>query len=103
VQGGTTAEGIHLGEMSGTLDLIQRFYLGEVIRDGVLYLNPSPVPSLKGLSLPLHFRGGMVEVKLDDGKVHVTAIRDSFTDSVKVGVGKVVQEIRAGQSYTFET
>jgi trehalose/maltose hydrolase-like predicted phosphorylase len=102
VQGGTTAEGIHLGVMSGTLDLIQRFYLGEVIRDGVLYLQPNLVPSLKGLSLPLRFRGGMVEVKLDDGKVHVTAVRDSFTSSVKVGVGDVVQEIPVGESRTFD-
>jgi len=38
VQGGTTAEGIHMGVMSGTLDLVQRSYLGEVIRDG----RPSP-------------------------------------------------------------
>src|SRR5437660_7685955 len=103
VQGGTTAEGIHLGVMSGTLDLIQRFYLGEVIRDGVLILRPSPVPALKGLSLPLHFRGGMVEVKLDDGKVHVTAVRDSFTTSVKVGVGDVVKEIPVGKTHTFQT
>ncbi|MBJ7600587.1 MAG: trehalose 6-phosphate phosphorylase [Candidatus Nephthysia bennettiae] len=103
VQGGTTAEGIHLGVMSGTLDLIQRFYLGEVIRDGVLFLNPSPVPSLKGLSLPLHFRGGMVEVKLDDGKVHVKAIRDSFTNSVKVGVGDAIEEIPVGETRTFQT
>jgi trehalose/maltose hydrolase-like predicted phosphorylase len=103
VQGGTTAEGIHLGVMSGTLDLIQRFYLGEVIRDGVLFLKPSPVPSLKGLSLPLHFRGGMVQVKLDDGQVHVTAVRDSFTESVKVGVGDVVKDIAPGETHTFQT
>jgi trehalose/maltose hydrolase-like predicted phosphorylase len=103
VQGGTTAEGIHLGVMSGTLDLIQRFYLGEVIRDGVLVLNPSPVPSLKGMSLPLHFRGGMVEVKLDDGKVHVKAVRDSFTNSVKVGVGDAIEEIPVGETRTFQT
>jgi trehalose/maltose hydrolase-like predicted phosphorylase len=103
VQGGTTAEGIHLGVMSGTLDLIQRFYLGEVIRDGVLILRPSPVPPLKGLSLPLHFRGGMVEVKLDDGKVHVTAVRDSFNTSVKVGVGDVIKEIPVGKTHTFQT
>src|SRR5438876_622720 len=37
VQGGTTAEGIHMGVMSGTLDLVQRSYLDEVMREGVLY------------------------------------------------------------------
>jgi alpha,alpha-trehalase len=102
VQGGTTAEGIHLGVMSGTLDLIQRFYLGEVIREGVLYLSPRPVPSLKGLSLPLRFRGGMVEVKLDDGKVHVTAVPDNFTPSIKVGVGEAVEDIPTGETRTFD-
>ncbi len=34
VQGGTTKEGIHMGVMSGTLDLLQRAYLGAGARDG---------------------------------------------------------------------
>ena len=32
IQGGTTKEGIHMGVMSGTLDLVQRGYLGTAIR-----------------------------------------------------------------------
>ena len=39
VQGGTTKEGIHMGVMSGTLDLLQRDYVGSDIRDGVLYFD----------------------------------------------------------------
>ena len=42
VQGGTTQEGIHLGAMVGTLDLIQRCYAGLSVRDGVLWLDPRP-------------------------------------------------------------
>ena len=30
VQGGTTKEGIHMGVMAGTLDLLQRGYVGAV-------------------------------------------------------------------------
>ena len=37
VQGGTTKEGIHMGVMSGTLDLLQRSYVGSSVRDGVLH------------------------------------------------------------------
>ena len=40
IQGGTTKEGIHLGVMAGTLDLVQRYYAGTQIRDNVLYFDP---------------------------------------------------------------
>ncbi|MET0834346.1 MAG: glycoside hydrolase family 65 protein, partial [Actinomycetota bacterium] len=40
VQGGTTAEGIHLGAMAGTVDLAQRCYTGLETREDVLWLNP---------------------------------------------------------------
>ncbi|MBV9169456.1 MAG: glycoside hydrolase family 65 protein, partial [Chloroflexi bacterium] len=35
-----TAEGIHLGAMAGTLDIVQRCYTGLEARDGILWLNP---------------------------------------------------------------
>jgi trehalose/maltose hydrolase-like predicted phosphorylase len=103
VQGGTTAEGIHLGVMSGTLDLIQRFYLGETIQDGVLHLQPRTMPNLAGLSVPLRFRGSQIEVTLDGPQVHVRALPDSFSPSAKVGVGEEVAEIKPGESHTFQT
>jgi len=103
VQGGTTAEGIHLGVMSGTLDLIQRFYLGERIRDGVLQLEPRTMPNLAGLTVPLRFRGSQIEVTLDGPQVHVRALPDSFSPSAKVGVGEEVAEIKPGESHTFQT
>ena len=37
IQGGTTREGIHVGAMAGTIDLIQRCYLGLELRANVLY------------------------------------------------------------------
>jgi trehalose/maltose hydrolase-like predicted phosphorylase len=103
VQGGTTAEGIHLGVMAGTLDIIQRFYLGERVLDGVLHFNPRPVPNLAGLSMPLVFRGTPLEVGLDGGKVRVTVRPGGFTPSVKVGVGSEIKEVKAGQTQVFDT
>src|SRR3954452_260563 len=50
VQGGTTKEGIHMGVMSGTLDLVQRRYAGTEIRDDVLRFNPRLTDRLEGLS-----------------------------------------------------
>ena len=39
-QGGTTAEGIHLGAMAGSVDLIQRCYLGIETNNDVIWFNP---------------------------------------------------------------
>ncbi len=102
VQGGTTAEGIHLGVMSGTLDLLQRSYLGEVIRDGVLYFTPKAMDHLRGMTLPMRFRGLLIKVTLEEGHLRVDAEVDSLNRSVKVGVGDQVREIRSGESHTFE-
>ncbi|GAC1464852.1 MAG: trehalose-phosphatase [Ktedonobacteraceae bacterium] len=102
VQGGTTAEGIHMGVMSGTLDIVQRSYLGEVIRDGVLYFNPKGIDHLRGLSLPMRFRGLLIGVTLEDRRLHVRAEVDSLNRSVKVGVGNQIREIRSGESCTFD-
>nr|WP_281276420.1 trehalose-phosphatase [Dictyobacter kobayashii] len=101
IQGGTTAEGIHMGVMSGTLDLVQRSYMGEVIRDDILYLNPKDMAHLRGLSLPMRFRGLLIEVTLEDGRLRVNAEVDSLNRSVKLGVGDQVREIRSGEGYTF--
>ena len=101
VQGGTTQEGIHMGVMAGTLDLIQRSFLGTVIRDGVLYFDPKPVGNLDGLSFPMRFRGTPLEIRLEGGKLTIATQTDGFNQSIQVGVGDTVREIRAGEQYTF--
>jgi trehalose/maltose hydrolase-like predicted phosphorylase len=40
IQQGTTAEGVHLGAMAGTVDLVQRVSTGIEVTGDVLRLNP---------------------------------------------------------------
>jgi trehalose/maltose hydrolase-like predicted phosphorylase len=101
VQGGTTKEGIHLGVMSGTLDLIQRGYVGSDIRDGVLYFRPRLTDRLDGLSFPMQFRGTPIRVTLKDGGLTVVAHTKGFSRSIRVAVGDEVRELRAGDHHTF--
>jgi trehalose/maltose hydrolase-like predicted phosphorylase len=101
VQGGTTQEGIHMGVMAGTLDLIQRSYMGSEIRDGVLCFNPKPVGNLDGLSFLMRFRGMPLEVRLEGDELTVAAQSDGFSQPIKVGVGNQIQEIKAGERHTF--
>ncbi|WP_084965399.1 glycoside hydrolase family 65 protein [Thermoactinospora rubra] len=67
VQDGTTAEGIHLGAMGGTLDLLQRCYAGiEPERDGIR-LNPLVPDRLGRIRLPILHRGTWLAVTAKDG------------------------------------
>jgi trehalose/maltose hydrolase-like predicted phosphorylase len=103
VQGGTTQEGIHMGVMAGTLDLIQRAYMGSEIREGgVLHFDPKPVGNLEGLTFPMRFRGLPLEVSLEGGKkLRVVAQSEGLGQSIKVSVGDEMKEIKAGESFTF--
>jgi trehalose/maltose hydrolase-like predicted phosphorylase len=56
IQGGTTKEGIHLGVMAGTLDLMQRSYAGTYIHDDVLCFDPRLPSRLNDLSFSMQFR-----------------------------------------------
>jgi hypothetical protein len=74
VQGGTTAEGVHLGAMAGTLDLLQRGLTGIGWIDGVLRLNPQLPQELSGLEFTLrHRRHWGVRVRIKEGPVRVTS------------------------------
>jgi trehalose/maltose hydrolase-like predicted phosphorylase len=101
IQGGTTPEGIHLGVMAGTLDLLQRIYLGTGIRDGVVHFDPRLPSRLDGLSLPMQFRGTPIRVTLEGTELTVEALADGFSEPVKVGVGDEVRELSAAESCTF--
>lgn len=102
IQGGTTAEGIHLGAMAGAVDLVQRCYTGLVIMDGVLHLNPALPPELPELELRMHFRGheGMT-VRCTHDRVQVSLLRSDLPP-IEVAVGGRQHTLRGGQTWDVE-
>ena len=64
VQGGTTREGIHLGAMSGTVDLLQRCFTGLELRGGELRFHPALPDELKRLSFRLRYRNHSLSVDI---------------------------------------
>ncbi|HTP15573.1 MAG TPA: glycosyl hydrolase family 65 protein [Streptosporangiaceae bacterium] len=102
VQGGTTKEGIHMGVISGTLDLVQRSYAGTQIRGDVLFFDPRLPAQLDGLSFAMQFRGTPIRVTLADGKLTLTAHREGVRLPISVGVGDEIRKLRAGDQCTFE-
>ncbi|MGW2780203.1 glycoside hydrolase family 65 protein [Streptomyces populi] len=72
VQGGTTGEGIHLGAMAGTLDLVQRGLTGLETREDALWLDPVPLPALSEYGFTLRYRGHWgVGVRRRSGEVEI--------------------------------
>ena len=101
IQGGTTREGIHMGVMAGTLDLLQRAYLGSEIRGDTLIFAPKLTDRLNGLAMPLVFRETPLEVHLEGDSLRVTVLTHGRGHALKVQVGEVMTEIPVGESHVF--
>lgn len=64
VQGGTTSEGIHLGAMAGTINLIQECYTGMRFDNNILHLQPRLPENLTRIKFRLRYVQHWVELEL---------------------------------------
>jgi trehalose/maltose hydrolase-like predicted phosphorylase len=101
VQGGTTKEGIHMGVMSGTLDLLQRTFAGSSIVDGVLRFRPRLLPHLDGLRFSMRYRGASLRVSIDGDKLTVDALPEGFRGPLMIGVGDDVRPLSPEHTSVF--
>jgi alpha,alpha-trehalase len=97
IQGGTTHEGIHLGAMAGTVDLIQRCYGGVQARGDVLWFDPALPDELPMLRFRLHYRGHRVDAVIARDRLHVVVL-PALAPPIRVGYGTEVVELGGGAS-----
>ncbi len=71
IQDGTTPEGIHLGAMAGTVDIIQRCYTGLDVHGDVLWLNPRLPAEVRSLDLHVHYRNQLLHIEITDEVIEV--------------------------------
>ncbi|HEX6297535.1 MAG TPA: beta-phosphoglucomutase family hydrolase [Burkholderiales bacterium] len=64
IQQGTTAEGIHLGAMAGTVDLVQRVWTGIEAKGDVLRLHPELPQDIERLDMRVRYRGHSLDLRL---------------------------------------
>ena len=101
VLGGTTAEGIHLGAMAGTVDLAQRCYPGLETRQDTLWLNPSLPEELDGLDFDLRYRGNWgINLHLTPKRLRVQ-VPPSCATPVQIAVHGEVVELAPGSTHEF--
>lgn len=89
IQDGTTAEGVHLGAMAGTVDLAQRVSTGIEVTGDVLRFNPQLPEEIDRLDMRIRYRGYSLDVRLTRGALTLRArdrgpapIRVEFRDEV---------------------
>jgi len=95
IQGGTTPEGIHLGAMAGTVDLLQRGYTGLEVRGGVLWFNPAIPEEFRALEFELHYRGHRLQVRISPELLRLSTI-PSEVAPIRVGFRDEVVELQPG-------
>ncbi len=100
VQGGTTSEGIHLGAMAGTLDLLNRCYLGIETRGNVLHLDPALPDSLERLRSVLRYRQHKLVVEATHDTVSVRS-HPLVAPPITVAYRGRVYELSPGLDFTF--
>ena len=101
VQGGTTAEGIHLGAMAGTVDLVQRGQTALEIVNGVLHLSPCMPQELQGMRLRLLYHGSPLVAVVSRDKLVLSAPED-WAGPNKIGVRNRVHAFKAGSELEFD-
>ena len=100
LQGGTTAEGIHLGAMAGTVDLMQRCYLGIEPRTNVLTFNPRLPEELDGMKTTLRYRGQTLDVHVTHDLLQI-ASRPVSAYPITIAYRGQVRDVGPGQRYAF--
>ena len=100
VQNGTTAEGIHLGAMAGSVDLMQRAFTGLETRGDVLRFNPCLPQELTRLCLQIRYRRHLMEIEISHTEVKIRTVTGS-PGPVKIGFRDQVCELREGETKEF--
>lgn len=101
LQGGTTGEGVHLGAMAGTLDLVQRGLTGLETRDGALWFDPVPLPELSEYGFALRYRGHRgVRLRLSAGQMRVS-VPASDHDPIGIALTDRTVSVAPGESCTL--
>jgi trehalose/maltose hydrolase-like predicted phosphorylase len=95
VQGGTTAEGVHLGAMAGTVDIVQRCFTGMEARGDVLRFNPMLPTELPEVRFSVHYRGHRVDVTITQERFRI-ATRPGLAPPIKLGLRDKVVDLEPG-------
>lgn len=102
IQDGTTREGVHLGAMAGTVDLLERCYSGMEARgDGVLHFKPSLPTEISKLEFSVYYRRRWIDVALTGEDLELTS-EMTTQPPIEVECRGERVALASGESRTFQ-
>jgi beta-phosphoglucomutase family hydrolase len=100
IQGGTTREGIHLGAMAGTIDLLQRGFTGLELRGSELHFHPALPDELRRLSFGLRYRKHSLTIDITHAELTLTS-DPSGAEAISIVVDGRSVSLRPGDHKSF--
>jgi len=100
IQGGTTPEGIHLGAMAGSLDLLQRCFCGIEVSQEALWIKPMMLHHLREINFKIKYRGHWIAICISQNILRVS-FEEGWRNSVKIGVIDKMYEFRKDEVKEF--
>ena len=101
IQQGTTAEGVHLGAMAGTVDLVHRVSTGIEVTGDVLRFNPRLPQELERLDMRIRYRGHTLDLRLTRDALTVRG-RNRGPSPINLGFKDEVHEFAGGSTRVFK-
>jgi len=101
IQGGTTAEGIHLGAMAGSLDLVQRGFLGIEVNDEALWINPDLPEHIQKITLRIKYRRHWISISINHNMLKIS-FEEGWSNMVHIGVVDKMYEFKQGEVREFK-
>jgi len=100
-QGGTTEEGVHLGAMAGTIDLVTRAFAGLQTRADTLMFTPRLPFEVREVRFQVTFRGQRIDVRLDHDRLHLAVHPCAGGPEIHVEVAGTRVLLCGGQEHEF--
>ncbi len=101
IQDGTTPEGIHLGAMAGTVDLLQRGYSGmEAAANGVLRFKPGLPTEIEQLEFSVYYQQRWLDITLNHSALTITSEKTAKPD-IEVECRGERATVASGQTVSF--
>jgi trehalose/maltose hydrolase-like predicted phosphorylase len=100
-QHGTTAEGVHLGAMAGTVDQVLRVSTGIEVKDDVLLFNPELPPEMESLESRIRYRGHSLVLRLTHDSLTVCG-EEMDASPIAMSVAGKIYDYVSGTTRVFK-